>query len=182
MKNVIFETKRTIVRRFELTDVEDALGWMGNPSVIEFDDWETMDAEEVVAFIKEQHEIPLNNADILNEYAIVLKETEKVIGGLSFHLNDQKERWASFGYHFNPAYQRKGFGEEIARALMSHLFSLGMDIAFAKVDPRNVPSCLLLEKIGFKLKEVLKDSCHVHGKLADEAVYILKRDDWIDRN
>ncbi len=175
---IIFETERTVVRMFVMKDVDDALGWMADATVVEFDEWETMSREEVVDFIKEQRAIPKNATDALNEYAIELRSEGKVIGGLSFHLDDGKPGWASFGYHFNPAYQRKGFGQEIAIALMNHIFSLGAKTAFAKVDPRNTGSCLLLEKIGFQLKEVLKNSCIVHGHPADENVYLLQRENW----
>jgi len=55
------------------------------------------------------------------------------------------------GFHLRPAFWRQGYGEEVARAVISYAFyRRGVATLFAGRHPENVTSGNLLAKLGFK--------------------------------
>lgn len=61
---------------------------------------------------------------------------------------------AEIGYDLLPAYHRQGIMHEAALRLIDYGFGeLGLSLIDAEVNPRNEPSCRLLEKLGFQKGE-----------------------------
>lgn len=61
---------------------------------------------------------------------------------------------AEIGYDLLPAYHRQGIMRETALRLIDYGFGeLGLSLIDAEVNPRNEPSCRLLEKLGFQKGE-----------------------------
>ena len=51
----------------------------------------------------------------------------------------------------------------------------------ADVDPRNVPSSTLLERLGFLKEGHLRERWIVEGEVSDTSLYGLLRSDWLAR-
>ena len=114
-------------------------------------------------------------------YWIELKETGKVIGGISVDSIKYDQRIATIGYWLGTAYHKKGYGSEALQALM--------DLAFKKLKLRrleagvfrgNPSSGKLLEKYGFKQEGLKRKAriCKADGKIKDEYIYGLLRSEY----
>ncbi|WP_226535510.1 GNAT family N-acetyltransferase [Fictibacillus halophilus] len=90
-------------------------------------------------------------------WAICLKENEELIGdcGLIKQVVDGKIE-VEIGYHINKIYWSKGYATEAAKACKEYgFYKIGLDKLISIIDPRNIPSSRVAEKIGFtKEKQV----------------------------
>lgn len=90
------------------------------------------------------------------------------------------EEVAEIGYIMVPGNTGKGIARECVAALLTHLFEAeGFHRVFADVDPRNVPSCRLLEKLGFTREAHLRQAMKTHIGWCDTALWGLLADEWI---
>lgn len=87
-----------------------------------------------------------------SKYAVIEKATGQVIGmgGLTPWIYEG-ESLIDITYRLSSAAHGKGYGTELARALVDYGFgTMGLQQITATITPDNIPSKLLAEKIGLK--------------------------------
>ncbi|CAG9191397.1 Protein N-acetyltransferase, RimJ/RimL family [Paraburkholderia tropica] len=94
-----------------------------------------------------------------------------------FHADEQCRR-AEIGFSLQRAHWGKGYMNEAASALIEHAFStLNMHRIEADIDPRNVASARLLERLGFVREGLLRERWIDGDEVSDSALYgLLGRD------
>jgi RimJ/RimL family protein N-acetyltransferase len=111
------------------------------------------------------------------QWAIV-RGDETLIGTCSLFELNAPHRRASFGYALASAYWGQGYALEATQLALAHAFG-AMELLRleADVDPRNVPSLRLLERLGFRREGLLRERWRVAGETQDSAIYgLLSRD------
>ncbi len=145
---IILETERLYLRQFQETDVL--------PLHTIFSDAETMEYypapftyEQTQTWIKRNQERYLN--DGFGLWAICLKETNELIGDCGLVKQDlDGDIEVEIGYHVSKTYWRKGYASEAAKECKEYGFNhLKLKKLISIIDPRNVPSIRVAEKIGF---------------------------------
>jgi len=92
---------------------------------------------------------------------------------------DETSRRAEIGYHLAASAQGKGYMHEALSRFAAHLFdALRLRRLEAEIDPRNVPSAKVLERLGFQREGLLRERWRVAGEISDSAVYGLLARDW----
>jgi [ribosomal protein S5]-alanine N-acetyltransferase len=165
---VTIETERLILRPFTMRDapviqrllndphVSDGLLSVGYP-------FELPDAEKWLA------------GRITNRFAITLKGSGKLCGGIGIHTNAKHPR-GEMGYWVGRAYWGKGFATESAQALVKYGFEkLNLHRIAAMHFPRNDASRRVLEKIGMKREGLLRQYARKDGRFEDLIVYSVLR-------
>lgn len=112
-------------------------------------------------------------------FALELQGTAEVIGDCALFNSDERNRRAEIG--FSLARQRWGYGymSEAATALLNHAFNtLGFRRIEGDVDPRNVASTRLLERLGFVREGLARERWMVEGRVSDSALYGLLHSDF----
>jgi len=137
----VLETKRLVLRPMRLSDRDDLFAVFGNTQVMKY--WSTLphpDAVHTAALIRETIDAdPATTAEFAIEF------DGRVIGKAGFW------RMPEVGYLLNPAYWRRGLGQEALEALIRYGFEQrGLDRITADVDPDNIASLAMLTKLGFK--------------------------------
>jgi RimJ/RimL family protein N-acetyltransferase len=146
----ILETERLLLREFDEGDVAPFYLMGSDPAVIRY----TGDPAGGLTSLEHALEVlrsrPL--ADYRNHgygrWACVLKASGEVIGfaGLKY-LADMQE--VDIGYRLLPAYWGQGLATEAARAVLDYgRTRLGLGRIIGLVDPENVASVRILEKLG----------------------------------
>ena len=80
-------------------------------------------------------------------FAVFFKELGDMLGYVCFHRNGDKY---DLGYCFHSAYHSNGYAYESTKALIEYFISERGAIGFtAGTAIANIPSCKLLEKLGF---------------------------------
>jgi ribosomal-protein-alanine N-acetyltransferase len=88
-------------------------------------------------------------------------------------------RRAEVGYGIARASWRNGYMAEALSALIDFGFAeLNLNRIEADIDPRNVASAKILEKLGFLREGYLRQRWIVDGEVSDSALYGLLAEDW----
>ncbi|TCW84032.1 N-acetyltransferase [Burkholderia sp. SRS-46] len=106
------------------------------------------------------------------------RATGEVLGECAlFHMNEQCRR-AEIGFSLKRRHWGSGYMREAAAALVEHAFGvLHLNRLEADIDPRNVASARLLERLGFVREGLLRDRWIVGDEVSDSALYgLLRRD------
>ncbi|MBS1718544.1 MAG: GNAT family N-acetyltransferase [Armatimonadetes bacterium] len=137
--------------------------------------WKSMkEAEEYVTHSIED----LKGSEAL-QLGIELAESKRIIGTATlFHFHKPSRR-AEIGYALGRNYWGKGYMIEAMTALINHSFNtLGLNRLEADIDPRNIPSARLLERLGFEREGALRQRWIVNGEISDTWLYGLLHEDW----
>jgi ribosomal-protein-alanine N-acetyltransferase len=140
----MIETERLRIRPFVESDSLDLFEYLSIPSVYLFEPGAPLTLDDA----KEMAVQRSTGSDFL---AVVLKETDKMIGHLYFKRMEPIERrtW-ELGYIFNPKYHGKGYASEAAAAITQHAFGkLKAHRIMARCNTENTASWRLLERIGY---------------------------------
>ena len=89
---------------------------------------------------------------------------------------------AELSYALNPELRGQGLMIEAARAVVDRVFlDTQLGRVWARVDPPNVASVRVLEKLGLRREAMMRRSYVRQGELIDGAVYGLLRSEWTPR-
>ncbi len=107
-----------------------------------------------------------------------LRETGEALGEcVLFHANEQCRR-AEIGFSLRRTFWRGGYMREAASAMIDHAFgTLRLNRIEADIDPRNVASAQLLERLGFVREGLLRERWIVGDEVSDSALYGLLASD-----
>ena len=107
-------------------------------------------------------------------WAAVDAATDRCIGMVNYHSGHIRNKRADIGYTINPAHQRQGITTEAVSALLDFCFGeLGLHRLQAFIDPDNLASRTLVEKLGFCAEGRLRDNLRVGDKWHDNMLYPL---------
>ncbi|WP_226391620.1 GNAT family N-acetyltransferase [Ructibacterium gallinarum] len=148
----MIETKRLILRPFLESDAEDVLEYLKKPAVNCFVSMK-LDSLE-----KAKEEMKKRAVETEYYFAIVLKETGKVIGEIDAYPergkpHDTTAPLDAFSpcWMLNRAYQGKGYAYEAACAFFDYLFrEKGARRVYAYTEDYNLSSQKLCEKLGMR--------------------------------
>nr|WP_321487069.1 GNAT family protein [uncultured Draconibacterium sp.] len=72
-----------------------------------------------------------------------------------------------------------GFATEAAKAVINYLFcELKKHRITASIDPENIASVALLEKLGFRKEAHFRESLFLNDKWVDDVIYALLAREW----
>lgn len=146
----MIQTQRLILRPFTKNDATDVFEYLHEPMVHCFEDMRISSLKEATDAVLERSKD--------NEYyfAIVLKESGKVIGEIFAHPEGDKHPGGNCDtfspcWMLNPEYHGKGYAYEAARAYFEFLFNeKGARRLYAYTEDYNIASQRLCEKLGMR--------------------------------
>lgn len=83
---------------------------------------------------------------------------------------------ADVAYLFHPDAWGHGYAREAVGAMLAHLRRLGVRLAQAHIDTRNLASLKLVQHLGFTYHHTIHGADEFKGSVSDEAVYNLPLD------
>ena len=135
---------------------------------------ELKQAEQKIADIQRQR----CDLDML-VWAIADADTDLLIGSSAIFHMDLAQARAEIGYSLHPDWHGRGLASEALQLVLGYVFNeLGLRRIEADIDPRNLPSCHLVEKFGFVREGLLRERWQVNGEICDSAIYGLLRQDF----
>lgn len=174
-------TERITLRPYRETDVDDVYAYQSRQDVCEYLPFPPRSREQVLARIREL--IPRVSLDIDGDYVILAAEFEgRVIGDFNVKVTSVAHRQAEIGWVLHPDFQGRGLALEAATAILDLCFgSLEMHRVCARLDPRNVPSARLCERLGMRKEAQFVHDSWFRGAWADTAVYAILDVEWTAR-
>lgn len=168
------ETKRCLLRHWKIEDASQLYDLAKDPDIGPRAGWLPHKS------VEESKEIIKNVFAFPETYAIVLKETNKIIGCISLMFQGQAnvklhDKEAELGYWIGKAYWGQGIVPEVAAALLSYGFQkLELTRIFCGYYSENKQSQRVQEKLGFRYQYTIKDKM-VLGTKRQEIVNVLER-------
>jgi RimJ/RimL family protein N-acetyltransferase len=105
----------------------------------------------------------------------------EVIGNVNVVV-DPDNRQGEIGFVFHPDHQGHGYATEAARALIDHAFEhYGLHRVYGRLEPRNLASARVLEKLGMRREAHLIENEWIKGEWQSEAIYALLAREWAER-
>jgi len=149
--NIIFETKRLLVRHLNLDDFEAFHEMHNNIKVMQYVRGKTMsyeeNQEELPKLIKMYH----TKENDFWIYAIQRKQDGNFLGTVALVKDENNDD--EIGYRFLEKYWRKGYGTEIIDGLIKYCKSVSFKKIIACVVIKNLASKRIIENAGFQFVE-----------------------------
>lgn len=171
------ETPRLVLRQLELRDVSALFGVFSDGRVTRYTSHPPFaaiqDAEELLTRIDCGR-----LGDVFYEWGIADRKTDVVVGTVTLFHWERAHHRADLGYAVAADLWNRGFGTEaVGRAIEYAFLELDLHRLEADVDPRNVGSLRLLEKLGFVREGFRPHTYLVDGEWQDSVLLGLLRPD-----
>jgi RimJ/RimL family protein N-acetyltransferase len=112
-------------------------------------------------------------------FGIELLSTGELIGNVGLHHFFEQNRRCEIGYALASKHWNQGYATEALRATIRYGFdALDLNRIEADIDPRNVGSGRVLEKLGFRKEGYMPERWIVFGEFADTVNYGLLKRYW----
>lgn len=175
------ETDRLIIRPITTDDITALHELYSDPSVARFVSFLLLNThiDESRAYVESIIESYM--AQKVAEWAVVEKESNTLVGCCGFVHYWPEHARAELAYWYHKDFRGKGYAAEAARAVVEYGFTvLNLHRIEATVDPENIPSQKLLEKIGMRKEGLLREYKFCRGlqQYRDRYMYGLIRPDW----
>lgn len=170
------ETERLYLREFSIDDFAAVHEYGSIPDFSQYELWGPNTEPHSMQFLEEAIRKSLQVPRLEYELAIILKDTDNLIGGAHISLTAEKSAIAEIGYAVNPRFQNKGYATEITKALIKYGFEhFNCKIIYATCDTRNVASYRVLEKCGMQRVGTIIGNRKIRGKIYDSYRYEICR-------
>lgn len=173
------ESTRLRLRKYRAGDAERMFQLYSDPRVMRywsFPPWTEMAQAE--AYVQRALD-EMAEGRVL-PWAMAAHGDDRLIGTVTLFALDPVQGRAEIGYSLDPKLQGQGMASEALRLALAYAFdTLRLRRVEADVDPRNAPSCRLLERLGFRLEGLLRSRWRVAGEICDTAMYGLLAPEFV---
>ena len=148
---MIFETKRLLIRKLQVVDIEPFYELESNPRVLQYATGEPKNLEESKEDLKQLIARYTNKKNDFWIYAIERKSDNEFVGTVA--LVKDEEGNDEIGYRFIERYWGNGFATELCEGLIQYCKSVGMKKLIGCVVDENIASAKILERFNFVVIE-----------------------------
>ncbi|OXB99427.1 MULTISPECIES: GNAT family N-acetyltransferase [Bacillus] len=164
-------TQRLYLRQMKASDSLSMFKIWSDPDITKFMNisnfTDESQAKDMIQFL---NELAQNNKAI--RFTIIEKESNHIIGSCGYNSLDFENSKTGIGYDISKKFWGKGYAPEAISSLLDYAFThLKLYRVEAKVEPANVNSIKVLEKLNFTFEGTLRKSEKSAGKLIDLNIY-----------
>jgi RimJ/RimL family protein N-acetyltransferase len=175
------ETERLILRPINRNDAESIFRYRSDSITNKFQGWIPKNIEDVQDFIKNRVSSTINENGTWFQFVIILKTIGELIGDTGLHFFDKENKQVEIGCTISKKYQGNGFATEAMSEVMKYLFdTMNKHRIIASIDPRNINSIRLVEKLNFRKEAHFKESIMSNGTWVDDLIYAILKNEWIN--
>ncbi|HDR5274644.1 TPA: GNAT family N-acetyltransferase [Bacillus thuringiensis] len=164
-------TQRLYLRQMKASDSLSMFKIWSDPDITKFMNisnfTDESQAKDMIQFL---NELAQNNKAI--RFTIIERESNHIIGSCGYNSLDFENSKTEIGYDISKKFWGKGYAPEAISSLLDYAFThLKLYRVEAKVEPTNVNSIKVLEKLNFTFEGTLRKSEKSAGKLIDLNIY-----------
>jgi len=175
------ETDRLLLRQLTMNDAEALFSYRSNAEVNKYQGWIPKSVADAHEFITTKIVTEVNITDSWFQLAIILTESGEMIGDVGLHFLDVDDFQVEVGCTLNHLFQGKGYATEALKACINYLFHhLNKHRVIASVDPRNIQSIRLIERLGFRKEAHFRESLLINDEWCDDIIYATLKSEWLD--
>lgn len=117
------------------------------------------------------------------QLVLIEQHSNLLIGDIGIHFleTEPENKQVEIGYTLNKKFRKKGYATEALHSVIDYLMiSLNKHRIIASIDPSNIDSIKLIERLGFRKEAHFVESIFFHGKWVDDIVYALLENEWTE--
>ena len=172
-------TERQSLRDLEVSDGPRVFAYHKHPDISRFQSWGTESVDVVQSYIRGLSAIEPGTPGPWYQVGIFLRAGGKLIGDCGFRVLESDPEQAEIGITLAPEFQGQGYATEALEAILDYLLvTLEKHRVFGSVDPRNVPSMKLLQRIGMRQEAHFVKSLWFKGEWVDDVIFAILASEW----
>ncbi|MDQ0233335.1 GNAT family N-acetyltransferase [Metabacillus malikii] len=175
----VIETKRLILRKITKDDAKSILIYLSDKEVMKYYGLAPFTSiNDALDEISWYQSIESNKTGI--RWGITIKERGIVIGSCGFHNNVSQHFRTEIGFELSRDHWGKGIAYEALEAIISYGFEhMNIHRIEALIEPPNLRSLRLIEKLGFIREGLLRHYEYTNGKFDDLYMYSLLKQEFL---
>lgn len=174
------ETERLLLRSLKVEDAEPFYGYRSDPEIFRFQGRVPETVEDVRLFFQTQTPESFLVDEKWFQIGIEHKESNELVGDIGIRSFGGDFPQAELGISLTRNNQGQGFAQEALIALMDDLFGRGqIHRILGSIDPRNVASINLFERLSFRKEAHFVKSIWTRGEWVDDVIYAILREEWL---
>jgi RimJ/RimL family protein N-acetyltransferase len=171
---LLCNTERLLLRSIKPEDARAVFNYRSDAIANQYQGWIPKTVEEATDFILNRTSAKIDVYNSWHQLVIILKENYELIGDIGLHFLDKESKQVEIGCTINKEYQGKGYACEALSETINYLFvELNKRRIVTSIDPRNLPSIALVERLGFIKEAHFKESILINGEWVDDVVYAM---------
>lgn len=180
MENSIqISSNRLIMRPIRMEDADSIFQYRSNAVVNQYQGWIPTTIYDVYDFITNKVSPEINLSGTWFQFLIIKKENSELIGDIGVHFFDSDAFQVELGCTLNKDHHGKGYATEALKETINYLFDeWNKHRIIASIDPRNLPSVSLFERLGFRQEAHFRESLFINSEWVDDLVYAILKDEW----
>ncbi len=175
---VRIESARLVIRAVEERDISELLPVNQDDDVtryLPYASWRSLD--DGMAWLQRMRKVQASGTGV--QLTVLEKGSGLAIGTSLLFRHDDASARAELGYVLGRRNWGRGLMHEALSAIISQAFGVcALRRMEAEVNPLNVASCRLLERLGFRSEGLLRQRWVAKGATYDTRFYGLLRDEW----
>lgn len=175
----VLKTERFILRKISLDDTDDMYEYAKNADVTKYLTWSPHESKthtfEYISYLQNRYA-----SGEFFDWAVVCKDSGKMIGTFGFTRFDFKNDGGEIGYVLNPEYHGKGIATEILGRVIRYGFeNLGLERIECRFMVKNIASRRVMEKNGMQFEGFRRKGMLVKGEYKDIGICSIIREDFL---
>ena len=172
------ETERLFLRPVNKKDAIKLFNYRSDSVTNKYQGWIPKNLDDTYEFIKRTSS-KIDVVDSWFQFVIIENDSNEIIGDIEIHFVDAEKKQVEIGITLNKNQQGKGFATEALKGTINFLFEkLDKHRIIGSIDPRNINSIKLLERVGFRKEAHFRESLLINGEWVDDLVYALLKKEW----
>lgn len=177
------QSKRLHLKTISKEHAKEVFDYRSDAKTNQYQTWIPKNLHDVYDFINHKVSKTIGETDSWYQLVIVNKENNKVIGDIGIHFLDEDKKQVEIGCTLTKSLHGKGFACEALSEIMQFLFTdLNKHRITASVDPANLKSIAMLERLNFRKEAHFIKSILIDGKWVDDVIYAILKEEWIKKN
>lgn len=173
------ESDRLILKDWRRSDWKDAHSYASDPEVSKYMIWGPNSEKETKEFIDTAIEVARAKPRRGYELAMMLKETNSIVGGCGLQVVGQESATAMIGYVLHRNFWGKGLVTEAALRIIDFGFTdLKLHRVYATCDVENIGSARVMEKCGMRREAHFVKDMYIKKHWRDTYLYAILEAEW----
>jgi RimJ/RimL family protein N-acetyltransferase len=174
------ETERLLLRPYGTADFDALYAMRSSPEVARYLYWDPQTEDEVrKTLAKKVASLSIRSEGDVLALAAEHRSTGELVADVILHLVSREHGLGEIGYIVHPDHAGRGYATEAARPLLAVAFeALGLHRVIGRVEPRNVGSARVLEKLGMRQEAHFVENEFVKDEWQSELVYAILDREW----
>lgn len=176
------ETERFVLRKLSMDDTDDMYEYACRSDVTEYLTWsphaEKAYTFEYLSYLQKRYK----TGDFF-DWAVVCRDTGKMIGTCGFTRFDFQNDSAEVGYVINPEFHGRGIATEaLGRVIRFGFENLALNRIECRFIPQNTASRRVMEKNGMIFEGIKREGVLVKGTHRDVGICSILKSDFFEKN